>query len=81
MLSFMTVFIAAVIIIGLSLAGLAITVLIKKNGRFPNTHIHGNKYLNEQGISCVQTYDNQEQKKANAKIDYNTLTLDKKNGG
>ena len=76
-MSFITIFIAAIIIMGLALAGLAISILVKKGGRFPNTHIHGNKYLNEQGIHCIQTYDNQEQIKANKKVDYKDLTLDK----
>jgi len=36
---------------------LAITMLIKKNGRFPNTHVSGNKALRDRGIHCAQTQD------------------------
>jgi hypothetical protein len=78
-MNFITIFLSAVIIVSIAFAGLAITIFLKKGGRFPNTHIHGNKYLNEQGISCVQTYDAREQKKVKAKIDYRNLTPDKKN--
>ena len=77
-MNFTTIFVTAVIILALAFAGLAITIFIKKGGRFPNTHIHGNKHLNEQGISCVQTDDAREQKKVKAKIDYRNLTPDKR---
>ena len=36
---------------------LAIKVIIKKNGRFPNTHVGGNKAMRQRGIKCVQSQD------------------------
>ena len=36
---------------------LAITILIKKNGRFPNIHIGGSKHMRKRGIKCVQSQD------------------------
>ena len=36
---------------------MAITILIKKNGRFPNTHVGGNKEMRKRGIRCVETQD------------------------
>lgn len=45
------------IIIAISFALLAITVIIKKNGKFPNTHVSGNKGLRKRGIKCAQTQD------------------------
>ena len=36
---------------------LAIKILIKKDGRFPNTHVSNNKAMRERGIHCVQTQD------------------------
>ena len=36
---------------------LAIKVLIRKNGRFPDTHVSKNKAMRDRGIHCVQTQD------------------------
>ena len=45
------------IIIAICVAMLAIKVIIKKNGRFPNTHVGGNKAMRKRGIKCVQSQD------------------------
>ena len=45
------------LIIAISFALLAITIIIKKNGRFPNTHVSGNKGLRKRGINCAQSQD------------------------
>lgn len=45
------------LIIAISIALLAIKVIIKKNGRFPNTHVGGNKEMRRRGIKCVQSQD------------------------
>lgn len=37
----------------ISFVGLAISILLKKNGTFPNTHISQNKALRKQGIQCA----------------------------
>ena len=34
---------------------LCIRVIIKKNGRFVNTHVGGNQALRKKGIKCAQT--------------------------
>ncbi|MBR3884059.1 MAG: hypothetical protein IKJ31_04790 [Bacteroidaceae bacterium] len=47
----------AVLIIAISFALLAITILIKKNGRFPNIHVGGNKEMRKRGIKCAQSQD------------------------
>ena len=44
------VILAAVVLMALAFAGLAITILVKKGGKFPNTHVSGNKYLRKKGI-------------------------------
>lgn len=49
--------IAAFLIIALSMALLSIKILLKKGGRFPNTHVGGNAALRREGITCVQTMD------------------------
>lgn len=38
---------------------MAITILLKKNGRFPNIHVGTNKHMRQRGIGCVETQDKQ----------------------
>lgn len=45
------------LIIAISIALLSITILIKKNGKFPNIHIGGNKNMRKRGIKCAQSQD------------------------
>ena len=45
------------LIIAISVVLLSITIIIKKNGRFPNTHVGGNKHMRKRGIKCVQSQD------------------------
>lgn len=52
----------AVLIIAISFALLAVTILIKKNGKFPNSHVGGNKELRKRGIKCAQSQDRDAQK-------------------
>ncbi|NOY95913.1 MAG: hypothetical protein GXO81_05975 [Chlorobi bacterium] len=65
----------AVALLSLAMLGLAMRILLKKGGRFPNTHVSGNKHLRKQGISCAQTYDRIEQAKARKEINYKNLTF------
>lgn len=53
----LTIFIIVVILLGLALVGLGLTMLIKKNGKFPETHIGKNKAMKERGIHCANTTD------------------------
>ena len=41
-------------IIAISFVLLAITIIIKKNGKFPNIHIGGNKNMRKRGIKCAK---------------------------
>lgn len=52
------------LIVAISMAFLSVKVILKKNGRFPNTHVSGNKAMRERGIGCVQSQD-KEARKAN----------------
>lgn len=45
------------LIIAISIVLLAITIIIKKNGRFPNIHVGGNKNMRKRGIKCAQSQD------------------------
>ena len=36
---------------------ISVVLLLKKGGRFPNTHIEGNRALGKKGIFCAKTMD------------------------
>jgi len=48
--------ISAILLI-ISFAGLGITMLLKKQGKFPDTHISHNKEMRKRGITCAQQND------------------------
>lgn len=52
----------SVLIIAISVALLAISILLKKNGKFPNSHVGGNRALRKKGIGCAQTQDREAQR-------------------
>ncbi len=52
----------SVLIVAICIALLAIGILIKKNGKFPNTHVSGNKAMRKKGIGCVQSQDREARK-------------------
>ena len=45
------------LVVAISIPLLAIKVILKKNGRFPNSHVSGNKHLRKKGIGCAQSQD------------------------
>ncbi len=49
--------IISAILVGLALAGLAITILLKPKGQFPDTHVGHNKEMRKRGITCAQNTD------------------------
>ncbi len=50
-------FIISAILVGLSLLGMALTIIVKPNGRFPETHVGRNKEMRKRGITCAQHTD------------------------
>jgi hypothetical protein len=50
------------IIVGFSMTMLAIKMIVKKNGRFPNTHVGHSAAMRKRGITCVQSMDAMERK-------------------
>jgi len=54
---FLKLLIISSVLIALSLAGLGIKMLLKPNGRFPETHISRNKAMRKKGIVCAQNID------------------------
>lgn len=50
----MTVFLLAVLLLAVGVAGMAVTILVKKDGKFPDGEISRNKELRRQGIICAK---------------------------
>lgn len=73
-MDFIRIIIPAFIITGLAVIGLAVNLLLRKGGKFPNTHVSGNRHMKARGISCIQEEDRKEQKHAREKADYKNLT-------
>lgn len=60
--------ILTLLIIAISFVLLAITIIIKKNGRFPNIHIGGNKEMRKRGIKCAQSQDRDARKESPMRV-------------
>lgn len=45
------------LIVAICMALLCVKMLLRKDGRFPNTHVSGSKAMRERGIGCVQSQD------------------------
>ena len=54
---FIKLLIISAVLIALSMLGLGISMLIKRGGRFPDTHISHNKEMRKRGITCAQNSD------------------------
>ena len=67
------VILLAVLVLGIGMAGMAIRMLVRRGGKFPNTHVSGNKHLKSQGVHCWQTQDKIEQRKAWRKVKFEKL--------
>lgn len=50
-----------VLIVATCVVALSIGIIIK--GKFPNTHVSGNKALQRKGVSCAQSQDREARKK------------------
>jgi hypothetical protein len=74
-MNILIVLLATVVLVAIAMAGMAITILVKKGGKFPNTHVSGNKYLKRNGIYCSQTQDKLAQASAYKKVDFGNLKV------
>lgn len=45
------------LIVAICIALLAVQILLKKNGKFPDIHIGDNRVMRKKGIKCVQAQD------------------------
>ena len=69
------VILLAIGLMAIAMAGMAVRILVKKGGKFPNTHVSGNKYLKRQGVYCSQTQDRLEQQKAWKKVNFKNISF------
>jgi hypothetical protein len=49
--------IISAVLVALALAGMAISILVKPKGQFPDTHVGHNKEMRKRGITCAQNTD------------------------
>lgn len=47
----------AIVLLAVAFTGMAINIIVKKNGSFPKTRIGQNKKMREKGIECAFTQD------------------------
>lgn len=57
------------LIVAFAVLLLGVKVFFVKGGRFPNTHVSGNKAMRERGIGCVQSQDREARRKPRFSID------------
>lgn len=69
------VIILAVALVSIAMFGLAIRILLRKGGKFPNTHVSGNKHLKKNGVYCYQTQDKLAQREARKEVKFEKLTI------
>jgi hypothetical protein len=50
----LTVFLLSIAFVGLAFAGLGLNMLIRKNGKFPETEVGSNKNMKNLGITCTK---------------------------
>jgi hypothetical protein len=75
----MKLFLLSLVLIALAMAGMAISLLVRKNGKFPDGHIGHNREMKKKGIVCAKTWDRIEQKKG-ADVSIKTSILLKSQG-
>jgi len=54
---FLKLLLICLVLIGAAVAGLSIRILLKPNGRFPETHISKNREMKKLGLKCAQHTD------------------------
>lgn len=65
----------AVGLMAFAIFAMAIRIVLKKGGRFPNTHVSGNRYLKRKGVYCAQTQDKLAQRNAWKEVKYNKVSF------
>ena len=57
------------LIVAICVLLLGVRVFFVKGGKFPNTHVSGNKALRQKGIGCVQSQDREARQKPRFSIE------------
>lgn len=78
-MAILKVIILSIVLLAIALVGLAIQILVKRGGKFPNTHVGSNKYLRSKGVTCIQTYDKIEQAKVKRELQFKDVTFNPPN--
>lgn len=52
----------SLLIVAICMLLLGLRIFFVKGGKFPNTHVSGNKTLRNKGIGCVQSQDKEARK-------------------
>ncbi len=65
------------LIVAICVLLLGVRVFFVKGGKFPNTHVSGNKALRDKGIGCVQSQDREARRKRPFSIDEVEKSLEK----
>ena len=55
----MKVFLAAVLFLGIGVLGMCVRILLKKDGRFPQTDVGENEAMRRLGIRCMKEVDDE----------------------
>lgn len=71
----LTIVLLAIALVSIAILGLATQILFKRGGKFPNTHVGGNRHLQKKGIHCYQTQDRIEQMNARKDIDFKDMKI------
>lgn len=50
----MEIFVAALILVGLCIVGLCFNIIFRKDGKFPETEVSGNKEMRKRGLKCAK---------------------------
>ncbi|MDD4645408.1 MAG: hypothetical protein PHY99_05410 [Bacteroidales bacterium] len=50
----LTLLLISIILVALAFAGLGISILFRRNGKFPETEVGQNKHMKDLGITCVK---------------------------
>jgi hypothetical protein len=57
LIMFIKLIIISLVLVALAMAFLGIRILLKSNGRFPDTHVGHNREMQKRGIKCARETD------------------------
>lgn len=69
-MEFVKLFLIVLGAVAFAVTGLAVRILLKKKGQFPETHVGHNSSMKTKGITCVKTMDKMEQRSQNSYLRY-----------